>query len=174
MAREPLTMTLEIRPATLADAHQVADVFLRSRKELVPFAPLAHSDDDVRAWIPRGLIPAGRTTVAVVDGAVVGFISVSTAEDCSWITQLYLHPDWIGRGIGTRLLEGALRALPPPIRLYTFQENQRARAFYERRGFEAVKFTDGSGNEEKCPDVLYEWRPVDAAASPSAFPRRPA
>jgi ribosomal protein S18 acetylase RimI-like enzyme len=162
---------LELRPATLGDAEAVAEVFLRSRKELVPFAPLAHSDEDVRAWIPRGLIPAGRTTVAVVDGSVVGFISISTAEGYSWITQLYLHPAWIGRGIGTRLLELARRELPPPIRLYTFQENQRARAFYERRGFDVVSFSDGSGNEEKCPDVLYEWRPP---SSPSTSPRRPA
>ncbi len=167
-------MRLELRPATLDDADQVAEVFLRSRKELVPFAPLAHSDEEVRAWVPRGLISAGRTTVAVVDGAVVGFISVSTAEDCSWIAQLYLHPAWIGRGIGTRLLELARRELPPPIRLYTFQANERARAFYERRGFAVVKLTDGSGNEEKCPDVLYEWRPAVEAASPSASPRRPA
>ena len=33
------------------------------------------------------------------------------------------------------------------------------RDFYERWGFKAVRFGDGSGNEEKCPDVLYEWRP---------------
>ena len=51
-----------------------------------------------------------------------------------------------------------MTGLPSPIRLYTFQENQRARAFYERRGFNAVKLSDGSGNEEKCPDILYEWR----------------
>jgi len=160
MALEPLAMTLELRPAVLADADQVADVFLRSRKELVAFAPLAHSDENVRAFIARRLIPAGRTTVAVVDGAVVGFISVTQATECGWITQLYLHPAWIGRGIGTRLLELARRELAPPIRLYTFQDNRRARAFYERRGFEAVKFTDGAANEEKCPDVLYEWRPA--------------
>jgi len=167
-------MRVELRPAAAGDAVVVADLYLRSRKDLLAFAPLAHSDDNVRDWIARRLIPAGRTTVAVVEGAVVGFMSISTEKDGSWITHLYLHPAWIGRGIGTRLLERALRELPSPIRLYAFQENERARAFYERRGFKVVKFTDGSANEEKCPDVLYEWRPADEAPSPPASPRRPA
>jgi GNAT superfamily N-acetyltransferase len=152
-------LTVELRPATVADADAVADVYLRSRKELVACAPLAHSDEDVRDWIRGRLIPAGRATVAVVDGLVVGLLSVAGAADGSWIEQLYLHPAWIARGIGTRLLELARAELPPPIRLYTFQCNERARDFYERRGFRAVSFGDGSGNEEKCPDVLYEWRP---------------
>jgi len=154
-------MIIELRPATFGDAEVVAEVYLRSRKELLAFAPLAHSDDDVRDWIRRRLITAGWTTVAVVDGLIVGFLAVSTDVDGSWITHLYLHPAWVGRGIGTRLLESARSRLTPPIRLYTFQENQRARTFYERCGFKAVSFSDGSGNEEKCPDVLYEWRPAD-------------
>ena len=39
------------------------------------------------------------------------------------------------------------------------QQNERARRFYEARGFRAVEFTDGEANEEKTPDVRYEWRP---------------
>jgi len=152
-------LSVDFRLATLGDADAVADVYLRSRKELVACAPLAHSDEDVRDWIRGRLIPAGRTTVAVVDGLIVGLVSVAKATDCSWIEQLYLRPAWIGLGIGTRLLELARTELPPPIRLYTFQCNDRARNFYERRGFKAVRFSDGSGNEEKSPDVLYEWRP---------------
>src|SRR5262249_15813409 len=146
---------------TAGDADVVAELYLRSRKELVAFASLAHSDDDVRAWVAGRLIPAGRTTVAVVDGAIAGFMSVSPARGGSWITHLYLHPDWVGRGRGRGrwLVELALGELPPPIRLYTFQENRRARKFYERRGFRAAAYSDGAGNEEKCPDVLYEWRP---------------
>lgn len=62
-------------------------------------------------------------------------------------------------GIGTRFLDRARAELRPPIRLYTFQGNQSARHFYEHHGFEAIAFGDGSGNEERCPDVLYEWRP---------------
>ena len=152
-------MIVDFRPATLADADAVADVYLRSRRELVACAPLVHTDEDVRDWIRRRLIPAGSTTVAAVDGRVVGLLAVSKGTDYSWIQQLYLLPGWVERGIGTRLLEVALRELPPPIRLYTFQGNQRARSFYERRGFKAIAFGDGSGNEERCPDVLYEWRP---------------
>jgi len=108
--------------------------------------------------------PAGGTTVAVVDGLVVGMLAISQGADCGWIDQLYLLPEWVGRGIGTRLLEIARGTLTAPIRLYTFQCNQPARAFYERRGFEPIAFGDGSGNEERCPDVLYEWRPARSAA----------
>jgi len=147
------------RKATLDDADAVADVYLRSRKELVACAPLAHSDDAVRDWMKSRLIPAGETTVAVVAGAIVGLLAVSRDRDCSWIKQLYLAPTWVGRGIGAQLLEIARSALPPPIRLYTFQGNERARRFYEHHGFTAIRFSDGASNEEKCPDVLYEWRP---------------
>ena len=149
---------LDFRTAMLGDADSVADVYLRSRKELVACAPLAHSDEAVRDWIRRRLIPEGRTTVAAVDSLVVGFLAVSRAHDSSWIEQLYLLPAWVGRGIGTQLLELARSQLPPPIRLYTFQCNERARRFYERHGFKVMSVSDGSRNEEKCPDILYEWR----------------
>ena len=41
------------------------------------------------------------------------------------------------------------------MRLYAFQQNEAARRFYERHGFVAIAFGDGSTNEERCPDVLY-------------------
>jgi GNAT superfamily N-acetyltransferase len=151
-------INVDFRAATAADADAVADVYLRSRKELVACAPLVHSDQAVREWIGRTLIPAGRTTVATMDGLILGFMAVSTDGRYSWIDQLYLLPGWIGRGIGTQLLDGARCELASPIRLYTFQCNHSARHFYEHRGFTAIAFGDGSGNEEKCPDILYEWR----------------
>lgn len=152
-------MIPEFRAAMANDADSVAAVYLRSRKELVACAPLVHSDEDVRDWIRQHLIPAGRTTVAVADGRVIGFLAVSKDADCGWIDQLYLLPKWVERGIGSRLLGLAQSQLAPPIRLYTFQCNERARRFYERRGFKAIAFGDSSSNEEKCPDILYEWRP---------------
>jgi len=156
---------VDLRAVTPADAESVADVYLRSRKELVACAPLVHADGSVRKWIREHLLPAGGTTVAVVEDLVVGFLSVSNRDGCSFIDQLYLLPGWVGLGIGTQLLELARNTLPAPIRLYAFQCNHRARYFYERRGFLAVSFGDGAGNEEQCPDVLYEWRPSERGAS---------
>jgi ribosomal protein S18 acetylase RimI-like enzyme len=72
-------------------------------------------------------------------------------------------PGYTGQGIGTRMLVHALSMLEPPVRLYTFQANARARTFYERHGFKAIKFGDGRDNEERCPDVLYELGPAEGS-----------
>ena len=87
---------------------------------------------------------------------IVGVLAVSQSDGASWITQLYVEPGYWGTGIGTQLLRTALGALSQPIRLYTFQQNVAARRFYERFGFKPIAFGDGSTNEERCPDVLYE------------------
>jgi ribosomal protein S18 acetylase RimI-like enzyme len=150
---------IEIRTAIAADADAVTEVYLASRKRLLHIAPLAHSDQDVRRWIGEVLIPRGGVHVAAAGGVLVGMMALSQDGSYGWIDQLYLHPEAVGQGIGSRLLELAKTQLRPPIRLYTFQANLGARRFYERYGFRAIEFTDGMGNEEKCPDVLYEWRP---------------
>lgn len=158
-------MNIACRAAALSDADAVADLYLASRKTFLPYAPLAHSDEDVRWWVSNVLIASGGVTVAVApqgkySGGIVGMSAVTRDADggWGWIEQLYIAPGAVGRGIGSVLLERAKCELSSPIRLYTFQENAGARRFYERHGFVAVEFGDGTGNEEKCPDVLYEWR----------------
>lgn len=148
---------LTFRLATVADADALSEVYLTSRKELVPWAPLAYSDSDVRAWIRNHLIPGGRVTLAIEDNTVVGMMALSEDETGGWMDQLYLHPRVVGQGIGTELLRRAKAELGSPVRLYTFQASVGARRFYERHGFRVVAVGDGSNNEEQCPDVLYEW-----------------
>ena len=75
------------------------------------------------------------------------------------LNHLYVDPDAMGGGIGTALLARAQERCPQGFRLWTFQQNKGARRFYERSGFRVVELTDGSGNEEREPDVLYEWKP---------------
>jgi GNAT superfamily N-acetyltransferase len=147
-----------LRPATPADTDAVCNVYLASRKRFLPFAPSAHSDDEARQWIRQRLIPTDGVTVASVEGVIVGMMTLSKSEALGWIDQLYLHPDFVNKGIGTQLLLHAKSTLGPPIRLHAFQANTGARRFYERHGFVAIEFGDGSKNEENCPDVLYEWR----------------
>lgn len=146
-----------LRAGTAADAAAVARVLIDSRAALLPFAPAAHTPDEVRAWVAHTLLPAGGVTLALVEGRVQGVLATVVAADgAGWIAQLYVHPTQVGAGLGRALLAAALQALPRPVRLHTFQANVHAREFYERHGFRATAFGDGSGNEEACPDVLYE------------------
>ena len=156
-------MQLTLRPATAADAPRVASLLIDTRAAFMPYAPSAHTDAEVRACVASQLVPSGGVTVAEADGRVVAAMAVATAGTVSWITQMAVDPARVGRGIGARLLAHALRSLAPPVRLYTFQANAGARRFYERHGFAAIEFTDGHANEERCPDVLYEFvAPGDA------------
>lgn len=153
----PTRMIPDLRRATEADADAVAEVYLRCRKELVACAPLPRSDENVHEWVRGRLITERNVTVAVLDTIVVGFCAMSRDGQYSWIEQLYVHPEYIRAGLGTQLLDHAKGELKPPIRLYTFQCNAAARQFYEHHGFKLIAYGDGSGNEEKCPDILYEW-----------------
>lgn len=71
------------------------------------------------------------------------------------LDQLYVHPDWTNRGVGSALLRLAQHQRPSGLTLWTFQSNRAAQRFYERHGFVAVSHTDGSGNEERAPDIRY-------------------
>jgi GNAT superfamily N-acetyltransferase len=159
-------MNVILRPATPADAEEIAALYLASRKTFLPYAPLAHTDEEVREFFTKTLVPSGRVTVAATADGLAGMVAISRDNPFNWIRHFYLHPSAVGRGIGTRLLKHAIATLGPPIRLSTFQANTGARRFYERHGFAAIAFSDGSTNEEKCPDVLYEFNP-DAAVPPA-------
>ena len=70
-------------------------------------------------------------------------MSLTYDEGIGRITQLYMHPDAVGHGVGTLMIKKAKSILGSPIQLYTFQENDGAIRFYERHGFQAIGFDDG-------------------------------
>ena len=70
---------------------------------------------------------------------------------------LYVHPDHLGSGAGTALIDAAKASGVTALELWCFQANTRARRFYEARGFHAIRFTDGAHNEEKTADVRFRW-----------------
>jgi ribosomal protein S18 acetylase RimI-like enzyme len=150
-------MTLLLRPARADDAQRVADLLIDTRAAFMPYAPSAHTEPEVRAWVQSHLLPTGGVMVAEIDGRVAGAMATSVADGLSWIDQMAVDPALVGRGIGTQLLMHAMATLAPPIRLYTFQANHGARRFYERHGCSAIRYSDGQDNEERCPDVLYEY-----------------
>lgn len=144
-----------LRRAVDADARAAADVWLRSYAAALPTVRCAHDAADVQDWFARVLVPQYETWVAVTQDTVVGLLVLNGQE----LKQLYLDPDWRGRGLGDRLMDLAKRQHPDGLSLWTFQVNRPARRFYERHGFTEAERTDGERNDECEPDVRYVWRP---------------
>ncbi|GGY83234.1 histone acetyltransferase [Streptomyces olivaceoviridis] len=151
-----MTETVVLRRAVAADARAAADVYLRSFDAALPTVVRPHTDDEVRDYIRDVVVPLRETWVAEAAGAGVVGLMVLDGESLS---QLYLDPRWRGRGIGDRFMALAKGRGPQGLSLWTFQVNKPAHRFYERHGFVAAEYTDGSGNEEREPDVRYVWRP---------------
>ena len=151
-----------LRRATAADVEEIVGVFERSFATL-DFVPKLHTHEENLAFL-GGVIARQDVWVAEEDGRVAGFLAL----DGDLGTFFYVDPEAQGAGIGTALWEEAKRARPNGFSFWAFQRNEKARAFYERRGCTAVEFTDGSGNEERTPDVRYEWRPSAPAGRESS------
>jgi ribosomal protein S18 acetylase RimI-like enzyme len=93
--------------------------------------------------------------VAVAGDDVVGFAALSPGH----LEHLYLHPDRRRQATGTLLFRQAQQASPEGFTFFVFARNTPARAFYEPHGCRVVSTGDGSGNEEREPDVEYAWAP---------------
>ena len=94
--------------------------------------------------------------LALIDHIVVGMIAYNERE----ISQLYIHIEFQGIGIGQILLDKAKEQSSGTLTLYTFEVNKNAQRFYEKNGFEIIG--SGSDNEENLPDIQYEWRSSSA------------
>jgi len=138
-----------LRPALASDAASIAKL-MRASLGSFDWMPVIHTPAEDFAFIRDIVLPRQLVTVAEAGKEIVGFIAVNG----DWVDQLYLDPAWTGQGIGSRLLMDATAALPV-VKLHCFQSNTGARRFYERHGFRAESFGDGSTNEEGLPDILY-------------------
>ena len=142
---------ITLRLATEADAAEIAALFATSRR-LLTFLPDLHTIEEDRVYVRDKVLRDFRVTVVERDGSIVGFM----AELEGWIEHLYVDATQLRSGVGSVLVADA-QSRNEDLQLWCFANNLRGRAFYERMGFEAVKFTDGAANEAKAPDILYRW-----------------
>lgn len=148
-------MSVTIRKADITDAPEVAELFIASQADALPFLSKLHTPAETRIFITEDVFANCEVWVALEEGRIVGMMALAGNH----IDHLYLRPDCYRRGIDTKLLDVAKKERPDKLTLYAFAMNARARAFYEHHGFIAIEFGDGSGNEAREPDVLYEWKP---------------
>ncbi|HVN28916.1 MAG TPA: GNAT family N-acetyltransferase [Candidatus Binataceae bacterium] len=138
------------------DAVAIAQAHIDARREAMPWLPVIHSFEETVRFFGDFVIPNQAVLVAENEAGVVAFIAI----EGEFVEHLYVAPAHQGIGIGDALLARAKEMRPEGLMLWTFEGNHRARAFYEKRGFVAVEFTDGSRNEERTPDVRYQWTPA--------------
>ena len=148
---------LVLRPATPDDVSALAAVHLASRAAAVTAGTMpasVHDDHEAQPWLALRL-ESDEAWVAEADGVVVAYLRL----DGAWLDDLYVVPSQAGRGIGSALLEIAKALRPDGLGLWVFETNLPARGFYAAHGLEEVERTDGTDNEERCPDIRMCWAP---------------
>lgn len=146
-------MTPMLRPLVREDMDHAAIVHRASFDHALPTLAGLHTPDEDRWFWSERMLATCRVWGRFADRDLIGVIAFREG----WVDQLYVLPAAQRRGVGTALLGLAQRQLDQ-LSLWTFQRNHAARRFYEAHGFVAVRETDGSGNEEREPDVLYAWQ----------------
>jgi chorismate mutase/ribosomal protein S18 acetylase RimI-like enzyme len=147
--------SLRLRPAEPGESAAVAALYGESRRAAEPAMPPAvHTAEEDREWFAARLRDGEHEVwVAEHDGVLAGF-AMATA---TWLDHLFVAPASQSTGVGSALLDLVKSIRPEGFSLWVFESNERARAFYRRRGLVELERTDGSGNEERAPDVRMAW-----------------
>lgn len=148
-------MIQTIRKYTPSDRASVCSIWFRSGKDEYTYLPTWQALTELEAIdIFDEFIVSKCELWVAEDEKIAGFL----AMDNSYIDRLYVDPSRQNEGWGSLLLAKAKALHPRGLQLHTHQQNQRARNFYEKHGFHAVKF-GVSPPPESAPDVEYHWRP---------------
>jgi ribosomal protein S18 acetylase RimI-like enzyme len=140
---------LTFRPLEASDLAAISLVHYRACLIAYRFMNWRYSIDEVTRWY-SGKFAGWTWTLAAFDaGVMAGFIALTD----HYVDQLFVDPTLQGCGVGSMLLDTALRKFPGRVVLDVFEENKSARAFYEKHGF---REQDRWMNEEEgAIDLLY-------------------
>lgn len=127
----------QIRPATDTDVEAMAGIWLRSALGAYAHIFPAEAPKPTVAHLADQIARVGGGLVACDDaGALTGIVQTDAADLC----HLYVDPSCWGRGIGAALHDAAVAALrdagATTAWLWVLRKNDRARAMYERRGWQ--------------------------------------
>jgi len=146
-------MSIDYRAATAADAEALAE--LGAHTFTHTFGHLYEADDletflqnhSPENWDKELNDPAFEVQVAESDGQLVGYVKLGPPHlpfeprgEAAELRQLYVVEEMKGQGVAQALMEWVIdRARDQRadyLYLSVFTENQRARRFYEKYGFE--------------------------------------
>lgn len=153
----PAARSVSLRPLAAGDPAEVDELIRRWHGTNVDShwyndVQQGHTPAQAQAFFRAEVMGHSQVQVALVDGRLAGVIALQPP----WIRQLSVFAEYRRHGVGSALLAWARGMSPAGLRLFTFQRNHAARAFYERHGF-AVQCLGTSPAPENEPDVEYAW-----------------
>ena len=136
-------MELGYAPAGAEDI----DVLYEFNRELIDRYedPDSIDMDEVFAWVRRKLEKCiGEYTCVTADSEKAGYFRFHDRGVEMELDDLYIFPEFRGRGIMTEVIKRCCAQADKPVMLYVFAENTRAVALYERHGFEIAERVGGT------------------------------
>ncbi len=135
---------IRLLPATGADTEFARGVHHSALREAV-VRQFGSWDEELQdGFFERSGFPTGFEIVEF-EGSRCGYFRIESSATHVDVHNLYLHPDYQRKGIGTRLLRLAIKQAANsqlPVRLQVLHENTKAAALYQRLGFEVIGSTD--------------------------------
>ncbi|QJD86565.1 GNAT family N-acetyltransferase [Cohnella herbarum] len=122
---------LRVRQATKQDHSALREIYLKSRAQYFTWmdsSKLAPEDFDRDT--------EGELVLVATNGArIIGFVAVWIPDH--FIHHLYVHPDYTGQQVGTKLLQTCYETFDasPPLTLKCIKENAKALRFYRSQGW---------------------------------------
>jgi putative acetyltransferase len=146
--------SLKLRPYLPDDEDTAITLWQRTWQQAYP-----HIDFAARlAWWRerwRGeLVPVCVITVALVDAAMAGFVTVDPRT--GYLDQLVVAPEAWGSGAAAALIAAAKEQSPTGLDLHVNRDNVRAIRFYEKHGF-AVS-AEETNLRSGAPIYRMSWR----------------
>jgi phosphinothricin acetyltransferase len=169
-----INTSLEVRPATAGDLAAVNDVYNQYVRETHYTFDIEPMTIDARQeWFTHyATTGRHRLLVAVSDGQMIGYASSSRFRtkpgyNTSVETSVYLVPESVGRGAGSRLYEELFKTLEGEDihRAYAgiALPNPASVALHERFSFKRVAhFTEQGRKFERYWDVAWYEKPLEA------------
>lgn len=139
---------MNIRVANELDYSDLRMIYLESRRKNFHWADIDGMtlEDFDKHTIGEYII------LAEEDAHILGFASLYLPDN--FIHNLFVHSDFLGKGVGRQLLNASIEKMNKPLRLKCVSENQKALKFYENMGWKKVVEEGNIG--EKYWVMIYE------------------
>ena len=139
-----------IRKAVLEDVSTLANIIVESwrstysnlipKDEIIKYLDKKRRQQQFEEFIKNKEI----ILIGLYEGAPVSMLFANKdndeqIEDCGSVYSIYILEEYWGKGLGTGLMDEAVKILKDEgckrVSLWVYEENSRARGFYEKCGF---------------------------------------